>query len=65
MIGYSLLELLDVGHLAEVDLQLEWLLLRGSLEQKFYHLKNISNCEEDSKICILELDYESRLVREK
>jgi len=45
MIGYSLLELLDVGHLAQIDLQLEGLLLRGSLEQKFYHLKNISNCE--------------------
>lgn len=45
MISYSLLQLLDVGHLTEIHLQLEWLLFRGGLEQKFYHLKNISNCD--------------------
>ena len=44
MISYLLLELLDVGDLAQVHLQLERLLLGGSFEQKFYHLKNISNC---------------------
>lgn len=39
VVGHLLLEQLDVGHCAQIDVQLERLLLRRRFEAKLDHLK--------------------------